>query len=250
MFGQSFVKVESFLDKRREPMRNKDNPKYILAMIWKVLLLIVGFWGLLDGAGITKGQYTPNFPHMFTNVSNLFGWGYFALALIFMIRHRHEEEWQIFAPTAKYTATISLLVTMIIGHVMLFGALVQDGHIVWHLIVLHYIVPVMSLLDWLFFDPKGRMPVWGPLAWLSLVLAYLVFTMIAVGVFGIYMGGGTTADLTDYPYTFLDPGIVGVGGVVRFCGAMLVLFIILGYVLYGIDHLLGKYRQKSGTAVP
>ena len=131
---------------------------------------------------------------------------------------------------------------------MLSGALVQDGHIVWHLIVLHYVVPVMSLLDWLFFDKKGLMPAWGPFAWLSLVLGYLAFTMIAVSIFGVYMGGGTTADLTDYPYTFLDPAIVGVSGVASFCGAMVVLFVILGYVLYGIDHWLGRRRHKNGSA--
>ena len=230
-------------------MKNIEKPFYKTSMmIWKTLLLAVGFWGLLDGAGIIKGQYTPNFPHMFTNVSNLFAWGYFALALLSLIRHRKESEWKTFAPTAKYTATISPLVTMIIGHVMLSGALVQDGHIVWHLIVLHYVVPVMSLLDWLFFDKKGLMPAWGPFAWLSLVLGYLAFTMIAVSIFGVYMGGGTTADLTDYPYTFLDPAIVGVSGVASFCGAMVVLFVILGYVLYGIDHWLGRRRHKNGSA--
>ena len=128
-------------------------------------------------------------------------------------------------------------------------ALVQDGHIVWHLIVLHYIVPIMTLLDWLLFDKKGEMPVWGPLTWESLALGYLAFSMIAVGVFGIYMGGGTTADVTNYPYTFLDPGIVGGGGVAGFCAGMIVLFVVLGYLLYGTDHLMARRANAKGQRI-
>jgi hypothetical protein len=135
---------------------------------------------------------------------------------------------------------------MLIGHFMVFDAMTQNGHIVWHLVVLHYIVPVMALLDWLLFDEKGRMPVWGPLAWISLAVGYLAFTMIAVGVFGIYMGGGTTADLTPYPYVFLDPAIVGAGAVIGFCAAMLAGFIALGYIMYGIDRLMASLSRHSG----
>lgn len=248
------------------------------SMAWKGALLFFGAWGLLDGSGILRGKYTPNFPHMFTNVSNLFAWGYFALALLKLARQGQEmvqaraegqERAQkmkaglrdaaeagmnagvsapagagkrigVFAPTAKYTATISLLVTMLIAHFMLFDAMFKDGHIVLHLVWMHYVVPCMALLDWLFFDEKGKMPLWGPFAWMSLVVGYLVFTFIAVGVFGVYMGGGTTEEVTKYPYTFLDPAIAGPGGVASFCGAMLAAFLLLGYVLYGADRLLAR----------
>ena len=211
-----------------------------LSIIWKVILLACCSWGLLDGAGILAGHYTSNFPHMFTNIANIFTWGYFVCAVIWLCLHLHDENAVTFAPMAKYTAAISLLVTMLIGHFMLFNALFQNGHLVWHLVILHYVVPLMTLLDWLLFDQKGKMPVWGPAAWLSLVLGYLAFVMVAAGIFGIYMGGGTTADETIYPYTFLDPGIVGAGGVAGFCGAMLAAFLFLGYLLFFIDRILGK----------
>ena len=262
------------------------------SMAWKGALLFFGAWGLLDGSGILKGKYTPNFPHMFTNVSNLFAWGYFALALLKLARQEQAqtraqaqtrvqaqtqmrrmkaglkdtagaglkagvpaeagaagngmsaagagEGTGVFAPTAKYTATISLLVTMLIAHFMLFDAMFKDGHIVLHLVWMHYVVPCMALLDWLFFDEKGKMPLWGPFAWMSLVVGYLVFTFIAVGVFDVYMGGGTTEEVTKYPYTFLDPAIAGPGGVASFCGAMLAAFLLLGYLLFAVDRLLAR----------
>ncbi|MBO7675654.1 MAG: Pr6Pr family membrane protein [Atopobiaceae bacterium] len=213
------------------------------AIAWKVVLLVTGAYGLLDGAGILAGTYHTGFPHMFTNVSNLFAWGYFLLATIRLVRSRDDEE-ATFAPVAKYTAIISLLVTMLIAHFLLFDAMFRDGQLVWHLVALHYVVPVMALLDWALFDEKGKMPVWGPFAWMSLVVAYLVVVLVGAGPLGLYLGGGTTADVSRYPYTFLDPGLSGVGGVAAFCGAMLVAFVALGYVLFGVDRLLAKLGAR------
>ena len=214
------------------------------SIVWKVVLIAFGCYGLLDGAGILAGGYDANFPHMFTNISNLFALLYFLCAVIWLAGHRDDQQVATFAPQAKYTATISLLVTMLIAHFMLFDAMFRDGKLVMHLVALHYVVPLMTLFDWALFDEKGKMPVWGPFAWLSLVAAYLVFVMVGVGVFGLYLGGGTTADISSYPYTFLDPAISGVGGVALFCGAMLVAFIVLGYLLWGIDHLLGRIAAR------
>lgn len=218
------------------------------SIVWKVVLLVVGAYGLLDGAGILAGAYDANFPHMFTNVSNLFAWGYFLLATIWLVRNRNDEGAVTFAPMAKYTATISLLVTMLIAHFMLFDAMFKDGQLVWHLVALHYVVPIMALLDWVLFDEKGNMPAWGPFAWMSLVLAYLVIILVGAGPLGLFLGGGTTADVSRYPYTFLDPGLSGVGGVAAFCGAMLVAFVALGYVLFGIDRLLAKLGARKQAA--
>lgn len=215
-----------------------------VSIIWKVVLLAFGTYGLLDGSGILAGAYSPGFPHMFTNISNLFAWVYFLLAVIWLVKNREDEDAVTFAPQFKYTATISLMVTMLIAHFLLFDAMFQNGQLVWHLVVLHYVVPIMTLLDWVLFDEKGEMPVWGPLVWISLAVIYLAVVMIGVGVFGLNMGGGTTADITPYPYTFLDPAISGVGGVAMFCVVMIVAFIALGYVIFGIDRLLGRAARR------
>ena len=217
-----------------------------ISILWKVVLVAFCTWGLLDGSGILAGHYNSNFPHMFTNISNLFAGAYYVCAVIWLLAHFGDPHAVTFAPVAKYTAAVSLLVTMLIAHFMLFDAMFQNGSLVWHLVVMHYVVPIMTLLDWLLFDEKGKMPVWGPFAWLSLVLVYLAVVMVAAGGFGIYMGGGTTADVSNYPYTFLDPAISGVGGVAGFCGAMVVAFVVLGFVIFGIDRLLGKRGIQRG----
>lgn len=101
---------------------------------------------------------------------------------------------------------------------------------------------VSNLFAWA-FDEKGKLPIWGPFAWMSLVVVYLAIVMICAGPLGLYMGGGTTGDVSRYPYTFLDPGISGAGNVAIFCVVMLVGFVALGYVLVGLDRLLARAIQ-------
>ena len=207
------------------------------------MLVAVAAYGLLDGSGVLSGTYHTAFPHMFTNVSNIFAWGDFLVATIRLITSKDDKA-EVFAPQVKYTATISLLVTALLAHFLLFDAMFQDGQLVWHLVAMHYVVPTMALLDWLLFDEKGKMAVWGPLTWLSLVVVYLVVVMIGAGPLGLDLGGGTTADVSRYPYTFLDPGISGVGGVAAFVAVMLVAFIALGYLIFAIDRALGRIANS------
>ena len=214
------------------------------SVIWKFVLVAIATYGLLDGAGILAGTYHRGFPHMFTNVSNIFAWGYFLVAAIRLVADKSDEP-KVFAPQAKYTAMISLLITALIAHFMLFDAMFKDGQLVWHLVAMHYVVPAIALLDWLLFDEKGKMVVWGPFAWLSLAVVCLVVVMIGAGPLGLDLGGGTTAGVTRYPYTFLDPAISGVGGVALFIGAMLVAFIVIGYLIFAIDKALGRAASRK-----
>ena len=212
--------------------------------LWKFALVAVATYGLLDGAGILAGTYHTGFPHMFTNVSNIFAWGYFLVAAIRLVASKSNEA-KVFAPQAKYTAMVSLLITALIAHFMLFDAMFKDGQLVWHLVALHYVVPAMALLDWLLFDEKGKMVAWGPFAWLSLAAVYLVVVMVGAGPLGLDLGGGTTAGITRYPYTFLDPAISGAGGVALFIGAMVVAFVVLGYLIFAIDKVLGRIANRK-----
>ena len=213
------------------------------SMIWKFALVAFATYGLLDGAGILAGTYHTGFPHMFTNVSNIFAWAYFLIAAIRLVASKGDGT-KVLAPQAKYTAMISLLITALIAHFMLFDAMFKDGQLVLHLVAMHYVVPAMAVLDWLLFDEKGKMAVWGPFAWLSLAVAYLVVVMIGAGPLGLDLGGGTTADVSRYPYTFLDPAISGVGGVALFIVAMVVAFIVLGYLIFAIDKALGRIANR------
>ena len=75
--------------------------------------------------------------------------------------------------------------------------------------------------------------------------AYLIVVMIGVGPLDLDLGGGTTAGVTKYPYTFLDPAISGVDGVAIFIGAMVVTFVVLGYLIFAVDRALGRVAKRK-----
>ena len=74
-------------------------------------------------------------------------------------------------------------------------------------ILMHYIVPLMVILDYLLFFPKGLYKALHPLCWLILPYLYIAFTMICAK-FGskIFSGFGGSSR---YPYPFLDTDLYG-----------------------------------------
>ena len=71
--------------------------------------------------------------------------------------------------------------------------------------------------------------------------------MIGAGPLGLDLGGGTTAGVTRYPYTFLDPAISGVEGVALFIAGMVVAFVLIGYLIFAIDRVLGRIAKSKTT---
>jgi hypothetical protein len=64
----------------------------------------------------------------------------------------------------------------------------------WDNVVLHYLMPVLIVLDWVVAPPVARIPFRRGLLWRAIPLAYVVFSLIR----GRYAHW--------YPYPFLDPG--------------------------------------------
>ena len=97
----------------------------------------------------------------------------------------------------------------------------------------HVVCPVMFILDTLLFDEHKRIGYLDP--FLSCVLP-LIYVLITVPL-------GTKTGR--YPYFFLDLGELGWGGLLMWVGILLVLFVILGYILFIYDKLVkveGKWK--------
>lgn len=98
-------------------------------------------------------------------------------------------------------------------------------------VLLHYAVPVLYLLWWVFGNAHGRL-VWSDaLRWLLFPLVYLVW---------IFVRGNW---LHVYPYPFIDLDTLGLAAVLRNGVLVCALFVILGSVLVGIDRLLGRVSR-------
>jgi hypothetical protein len=95
---------------------------------------------------------------------------------------------------------------------------------------LHDVTPVLYLLYWFLFVPKGTLRWNMPFYWLAYPVLYVVYCILRGSLTGLY------------PYHFVDVTILGYPRALLNTALLLLGFWILGLVLVAIDRLLGKSR--------
>ena len=109
-------------------------------------------------------------------------------------------------------AVVYLTVTFIVFALLLSNTDV-DLAIPWVNSVLHEIIPVVIVIDWLIDPPSVRLTQRQGLLWLSFPAAWIVYVLIRGAIFG------------KYPYPFLDPANGGYASVAVYCVGILVLMV-------------------------
>lgn len=103
--------------------------------------------------------------------------------------------------------------------------------------LLHTVVPLLAVLDWLLFDERGRFRWRYALYWLAFPLGYLAFALIR----GLIVHR--------YPYPFIDVRDLGYDGVSISAVAFAVAFWILGLLFVAIDHAGDRLLRRRRSAV-
>lgn len=97
----------------------------------------------------------------------------------------------------------------------------------------HYITPVLTVLTWL---------VWGPRGWFQLST---VFTALVIPLLWLAYAFTRGAVIGAYPYGFLDIATLGMGKALVNVAGVLVLGVVLGLVYWGLDRLLSRRLRRS-----
>ena len=98
--------------------------------------------------------------------------------------------------------------------------------------LLHVVVPVLSLTDWLLVDQdQAQVRWWQPVAWLAYPAAYLALALVVLNNVG-----------RRAPYYFLDPGAVGTASVVVNVCVLAGGALTLGYTLLVINRVVATVR--------
>jgi hypothetical protein len=100
--------------------------------------------------------------------------------------------------------------------------------------ILHYVTPLMFLIDWLAFVPRGRAP-------FRAVPAYLVYPVLYCGWMFLY--GAVTGW---YPYPFADAVRLGSGQLVANLVGVTALAIAIPYSLLLLDRTLASLQRRRG----
>jgi hypothetical protein len=98
--------------------------------------------------------------------------------------------------------------------------------------LLHVVVPVLALTDWLIVGrDQAQVRWWQPVAWLAYPTAYLALALVVLNNVG-----------RRAPYYFLDPDTVGTAAVVMNICVLAGGALMLGYTLLAINRAVATVR--------
>ncbi len=177
-----------------------------IARLALAALAIVAMTHQLDSLG---GAKAGNFFSFFTIQSNLAAVA--MLALLVVVRQPERGVW---FEAVRGGVVFFIAVTGIVFALLLQGLQEElQTTIPWVDTVVHRVMPLALVLDWLVEGPRHRLPRWVAGAWLGCVALWLAYTLVR----------GAIVDW--YPYPFVDVAAHGYGGVALRCAGMLVGFV-------------------------
>jgi hypothetical protein len=204
-------------------------------MTQRIILIVARlFFGLLTLTAIgiqlvihlQHGFSVVNFFSYFTNLSNIFAAVVLIIGAIYLIRRREPT------PTDDIVRGASVAGMALVG--IVFGVLLRDvdlGSLLpWINFVLHYLMPVVVVADWLYQPPKSTLALRQIGYWLIFPALYLAYSLIRGALVGFYA------------YPFFNPAKSGgYGGVFLYCVAILVAFLLVSWLLI----LLANRLQRN-----
>lgn len=209
---------------------------------WRILFAVIGWAGLIAQYALSLEAGTRSvfgstvvFFSYFTVLTNVL----VALALTApaLFPDSRLGRWTasegVRAAVAMYIAVVGL-----IYHLLLDATWDPQGLLFYVNQVLHTVMPVAFVLDWLLFVPKGRLRWIDPVKWLAWPVLYGLWTVIH----GLWINW--------YPYWFIDIATLGWrGAAVNFSG-LLAFFLILGLIVVAIDRGLSALAKGDSSLTP
>jgi hypothetical protein len=166
---------------------------------YRLLFAILGLAAVvtqyINNVELLGDAYSPvNFFSFFTIESNLLLIAVFFIGSYMAFKKKTHATFELL----RGGAMIYMLVTGIIFSLLLTG--LQEElltHIPWVNAVLHYVLPVVAVLDWIIDTPRKQISFSRGLIWLTFPLSYFAYSLVR----GHYVEW--------YPYPFLNPTLDG-----------------------------------------
>lgn len=177
-----------------------------------IFLFLLGAAGLAFHSTLpATGHIRPGFFVFYTNLSNLL-LAVYQLALGVSSFFPGSGVFRLLsAPGVALSMTLCIFVTHLIYQWVLVPSATKSGKSLSDIglssfgnLCVHYIVPWLTVVQWLLWQDKSGLAVRHALYWLALPLAYFAFGM-ARGATGKPIGHTKHC----YPYPFMDPQVMG-----------------------------------------
>ncbi len=167
-----------------------------------------------------------NFFSFFTILSNVF------VSIVFVASALYLAQGKRPSPTDDILRGASVLYMAITGVVysLLLSGIDVDLSLQWVNLQLHYIMPIVVVLDWLYQPQLSKLTVRRILPWLIFPAIYLVYSLVRGPIVGWY------------PYPFLNPDMAGgYGGVVLYSLGILGALFVASFLLMKLGNMLRRH---------
>jgi hypothetical protein len=161
-----------------------------------------------------------NFFGYFTIQSNIIIAAAWAVTLVLAARGRRTTKGEA---AFRGAATVYIATTGIVYNTLLTGAAVSNT-VAWSNSLLHQIIPLYAVLDWLLFSDRARLP-------MRQVWWFLIYP--AVWLIVVLIRGATDGWV---PYPFLNPSL-GYGIVTLYCLGVALFIGLMGVLVVGMSRL-------------
>ena len=188
-------------------------------IVYKVLFGLLGFSAVTTEIAvlIERSAFNPsNFFSFFTILSNILAFTTLFVGAYYLASGKNRKNSDIL----RGAATLYMVITGIVFSLLL--ANIEGATLTavpWDNTVLHYIMPVALLVDWIIDRSKIKLSNKTALLWLMFPIVYVVYSLIRGSIVGWY------------PYPFLNPATSGYGGLLVIVLGIALLSIVLSFVL-------------------
>lgn len=212
----------------------------LIALFYRICALGLGLYAVIYDFGIFDGNFKAINLFYFTIISNLFCLGLFVALVVRTVNDILKDGIHgssSISPHIKGGILISILLTMSVYHFILIPYALKINPyqtLKFTDVVLHYFVPVLTLFDWLLFDEKKGFRWYDPMIWVIGPYLYIIFVFIQAR---FPIADRINSHINTYIYEFLDVNLLGISGVLTNIVSLTIVFVIVGYLIYGIDRV-------------
>ena len=206
-------------------------------LIFQTTYLAFGFIGILASLGLFVAEFQNNFYVYFTNISNYICVAIMFFELIETIK-KDKDSYVKLNPLLKFMGILMILLTFFVFNILLADDRTIQQNLSVSSLLLHVALPIMFVTDWLLFYERKQIKWTYPLLAIIVPFVYVVFIYLRAFLLN---GKGELI----YPYFFFDINELGINGVLQWILILLTAFVVVGFMIYGLDRILKKNNYKK-----
>lgn len=208
--------------------------KLTLSFLFKLFIFSLSALGVF--LTVRDAAYPIEALGYFTTIINIFSALFYALFIIELVLRKTPRPWLRFL---KQSLMVYLVTTMLVYSFILIPYIIEE-QINYQIfsskdLLIHYVVPISVLVDYVWFEEKGKIKSFYAFANVWNIIFYVMYLSLYISLGGRFHSGN---NLSIYPYFFLNIEQIGLIPVVLICLSILIVVVFVGWVIYMIDQLI------------